>query len=40
MSAFKPVDNSAFLRVSGVGETKLEQYGPFFIPKIKEYLGY
>ncbi|MDC7234625.1 MAG: DNA helicase RecQ [Spirochaetales bacterium] len=40
MSALKPVDNSAFLRVSGVGETKLEQYGPFFISKIKEYLGY
>lgn len=40
MSALKPVDNTAFLRVSGVGETKLEQYGPFFIPKIKEFLGY
>jgi len=40
MSALKPVDNVAFLRVSGVGETKLEQYGPFFIPKIREYLGY
>uniref|UniRef100_UPI00261128A7 RecQ family ATP-dependent DNA helicase n=1 Tax=Oceanispirochaeta sp. TaxID=2035350 RepID=UPI00261128A7 len=40
MSALKPTDKSSFLRVSGVGETKLEQYGPFFIPKIKEYLGY
>jgi len=40
MSALKPIDNSGFLRVSGVGETKLEQYGPFFLPRIKEYLGY
>lgn len=40
MSALKPVDNSSFLRVSGVGETKLEQYGPFFLPKIREFLGY
>ncbi|QEN09916.1 DNA helicase RecQ [Oceanispirochaeta crateris] len=40
MSALKPTDNSSFLRVSGVGETKLEQYGPFFILKIREYLGY
>ena len=40
MSALKPVDNSGFLRVSGVGETKLEQYGPFFLPKIREFLGY
>ena len=30
MSALKPVDNVAFLRVSGVGETKLEQYGALF----------
>ncbi len=40
MSALKPVDNSGFLRVSGVGETKLEQYGPVFLPKIREFLGY
>ncbi len=40
MSALKPVDNSGLLRVSGVGETKMEQYGPFFLPKIREYLGY
>ena len=40
MAALKPVDNSGFLRVSGVGETKLEQYGHFFIPKIKTFLGY
>ena len=40
MSALKPVDNSSFLRVSGVGETKLEQYGPVFLPAIREYLGY
>lgn len=29
MSALKAVDNSAFLRVLGVDETKMEQYGPF-----------
>jgi len=40
MSALKPIDNSGFLRVTGVGEAKLEHYGPFFIPKIREYLGY
>ncbi len=40
MSVIKPVDNSGFLRVSGVGDTKLEQYGPVFLPRIREYLGY
>ncbi|MDC7126532.1 MAG: DNA helicase RecQ [Spirochaetales bacterium] len=40
MCIIKPVDNSSFLRVTGVGERKLEEYGPLFIPRIKEYLGY
>ena len=40
MCIVKPLDNSSFLRVSGVGERKLEEYGPLFIPRIREYLGY
>ncbi len=40
MCIIKPTDNSSFLRVSGVGERKLEEYGPLFIPRIREYLGY
>ncbi|MDC7225228.1 MAG: DNA helicase RecQ [Spirochaetales bacterium] len=40
MCIIKPVDNSSFLRVHGVGEKKLSEYGPLFIPKIREYLGY
>ncbi len=40
MCIIKPVDNSSFLRVSGVGERKLAEYGPMFISKIREYLGY
>ena len=40
MCIVKPIDNSSFLRVSGVGERKLEEYGPLFLPRIREYLGY
>ena len=40
MCIIKPTDNSSFLRVSGVGERKLEEYGPLFLPRIREYLGY
>ena len=39
MSALKPVDNVAFLRVSGVGETKLEQYGPFLFRRYGSIWG-
>ncbi|MBI9105341.1 MAG: DNA helicase RecQ [Spirochaetales bacterium] len=40
MCIIKPLDNSAFLRVSGVGEHKLGLYGPAFIDGIRKYLGY
>ena len=40
MCIIKPIDNYSFLRVHGVGERKLLEYGPLFIPKIKEFLGY
>jgi len=40
MCIVKPLDNSSFLRVHGVGEKKMSDYGPLFIPKIREYLGY
>ena len=40
MCIIKPVDNSSFLRVSGVGERKIAEYGPVFIAEIKKYLGY
>ena len=40
MCIIKPTDNSSFLRVSGVGARKLEEYGPLFLPRIREYLGY
>ena len=40
MCIIKPLDNSSFLRVTGVGERKMEEYGPLFIPRIREYLGY
>ena len=40
MCIIKPIDSSSFLRVHGVGERKLAEYGPFFIGKIRGYLGY
>ncbi len=40
MCIVKPVDNSSFLRVHGVGDHKLSAYGPVFIERIREYLGY
>ena len=40
MCIVKPLDNADFLRVHGVGERKLEEYGPLFLPRIREYLGY
>lgn len=40
MCIIKPVDNSSLLRVSGVGEHKMDLYGAAFIERIKKYLGY
>lgn len=40
MSHLKPDDLSAMLRVSGVGERKMEQYGSQFLVEIRSYLGY
>ncbi len=34
MALFKPTDSSAFLAITGVGESKLEKYGPDFIDLI------
>lgn len=38
MSLLKPRDNDEFLLVSGVGEKKMEVYGPQFLPIINRYL--
>ena len=40
MCIIKPTDNSSFLRVHGVGDKKMTEYGPLFLPLIKEFLGY
>ncbi|MBB6482663.1 DNA helicase RecQ [Spirochaeta isovalerica] len=40
MSHLKPDDRSAMLRVSGVGERKMDQYGHKFLAEIRSYLGY
>ncbi|MBI9099135.1 MAG: DNA helicase RecQ [Spirochaetaceae bacterium] len=40
MSSLKPDDETAMLRVSGVGERKMEQYGYFFLKEIRIFLGY
>jgi ATP-dependent DNA helicase RecQ len=39
MSLLKPRNNDEFLLVSGVGEKKMEVYGPQFLPVIQEYLN-
>ena len=38
MSVLKPRNNDEFLLVSGVGEKKMEVYGPLFLPVIESYL--
>ena len=40
MSSLRPDDEAAMLRVSGVGERKMEQYGFFFLKEIRTFLGY
>ncbi|MDA3809525.1 MAG: DNA helicase RecQ [Spirochaetaceae bacterium] len=40
MSSLRPDDEAAMLRVSGVGERKMEQYGFFFLHEIRAFLGY
>ena len=40
MSSQRPDDETAMLRVSGVGMRKMEQYGSFFLKEIRTYLGY
>lgn len=40
MSALKPDDEAAMLRVSGVGARKMEQYGFTFLKEIRIFLGY
>lgn len=37
MAAVKPENNEEFLSVSGVGEKKLDAYGPWFLAAIREY---
>jgi len=39
MAATCPINDEAFLAVSGVGQKKLEQYGRAFMSVIREYLG-
>ena len=38
MSRDYPCDTRAFLRISGVGEKKLEEFGQTFLKEISEYL--
>ncbi|WP_245584642.1 DNA helicase RecQ [Spirochaeta cellobiosiphila] len=38
MAQIKPQNEEEFLLVSGVGEKKLEVYGPLFLPIIRDYL--
>lgn len=38
MAINKPKNEEEFLRIKGVGEKKLIQYGDIFIAEIKEYL--
>lgn len=40
MSHLKPDDRAAMLRVSGVGERKMDQYGYKFLSEVRSYLGY
>ncbi len=40
MSSLRPDNEAAMLRVSGVGERKMEQYGHYFLKEIRAYLGY
>jgi ATP-dependent DNA helicase RecQ len=40
MSSLRPDDEASMLRVSGVGETKMAQYGFFFLKEIRTFLGY
>lgn len=39
MCIHMPADDDAFLKVSGVGQTKLEKYGQAFLSEIKAYHG-
>lgn len=39
MAQLKPETDDEFLQVSGVGEKKLEVYGPHFLPVIKRHLA-
>lgn len=39
MSQAKPTDDDAFLAISGVGQKKLEQFGPVFMGVIREHTG-
>jgi len=40
MSSLRPDNEAAMLRVSGVGERKMEQYGFHFLKEIRIFLGY
>jgi ATP-dependent DNA helicase RecQ len=35
MAADKPQTSDAFLQISGVGQTKLERYGPAFLEVVR-----
>ncbi|MEE9405611.1 MAG: RQC domain-containing protein, partial [Algisphaera sp.] len=39
MARQKPTDNDAFLAVNGVGQNKLDRYGPSFLDTIQNYLN-
>ncbi len=39
MAAFRPTDEEAFLRISGVGRHKLERYGAEFLAEIGRFLA-
>ncbi len=39
MAIHRPTDRVAFLQINGVGEKKLERYGPHFLQEINDYLS-
>lgn len=40
MATTLPTDDQAFLAISGVGQTKLDKYGPQFMTVIREFMGH
>ena len=39
MASYKPKSEEAFLKIKGVGDKKLMQYGDIFIAEISEFIS-